>query len=178
MAETQIDKGPLEIERKFLIRYPDTDLLEQVCSCKAAICQTYLQSEKKLSRRVRKRQCGDKTEYWYTEKVKLSDMTRIEREREITKAEYEEYLKEAIPGAQTISKVRYNLPSGDLCFEIDLFPEWKDRAFAEVELKTEQEDFVIPDCLQVIKEVTNDRRYTNASLAKNGFVYDPIEDTD
>ena len=165
---------PLEIERKFLIRYPDVLLLDKICSEKADLSQTYLLSENNVSRRVRQVKRAGSVEYWYTEKEKLSDMTRIEKERLISEEEYRDLLKEAVPGAKTIRKTRYCLPSGDLCFEIDVFPEWDDRAFVEVELDDEKREFVIPDCLTVIKEVTVDRRYLNSSLARNGFVYDEI----
>ena len=165
----QYQDQPLEIERKYLIRYPNLDLLDRICSGKAIISQTYLKSEKGLSRRVRKRRIGEKTEYWYTEKEKLSDLTRIEREHEISEQEYEEFLKEALEHARTIHKIRYFLPAGELCFEIDIFPEWDDRAFAEVELDDEKREITFPDCLDLIKEVTGDKRYTNASLAKHGF---------
>lgn len=49
--------------------------------------------------------------------------------------------------------------------EIDLFPFWKDRAFCEVELAREEETVNLPPWLEVIREVTDDPRYTNASLA-------------
>ena len=172
MAERIPGGEPLEIERKFLIRYPDLSLLEQICSRKAEICQTYLVSEQKCSRRIRCREYDGKTEYWYNEKQKLTEMTRIERERQITEKEYLELLQEAIPGSWAIRKTRYDLPCGDLCFEIDVFPEWNDRAFAEVELDDECQGFTVPDCLTIIKEVTADKRYTNKSLAINGFVYE------
>ena len=165
---------PLEIERKFLIRYPDLELLERVCTKKLLLEQTYLMSLKKMSRRIRKQETGGETVYWYNEKEKISDMTRIEREHEISEEEYQTLLKEADPGARTIRKTRYVLPSGDLCFEIDVFPEWKDRAFAEVELESEQQAFVFPECLSLIKEVTDDGRYTNHAMAIHGFVYDEI----
>lgn len=168
-------KEPLEIERKFLIRFPDLTLLEQQSSQKISIVQAYLISESNRSRRIRKQECGGKTQYWYNEKERISDLTRIEREREITEKEYKEYLQEMLPGTRTIRKTRYLLPSGKHCFEVDIFPEWKDRAFAEVELKEEEETFVFPDCLSVIKEVTSDGRYTNKSLAVHGFVYEEIE---
>ena len=83
-------------------------------------------------------------------------------------------MKEADPGARTIRKTRYNLPSGDLCFEVDIFPEWTDRAYCEVELESETREFEIPNCLEVIKEVTDDSRYTNASLARNGFIVEDV----
>ncbi len=160
---------PLEIERKFLIRYPDTALLEKKCIKKIAIVQTYLISLKHISRRIRKMEYNGITEYMYNEKERITDMTRIEREREISEDEYLELLKEAVPNAGTIRKTRYCIPSGSLCFEIDIFQEWDDRAFAEVELENEDQDFEIPDCLSVIKEVTSDGRYTNRSLALHGF---------
>lgn len=174
MANIERGGVPLEIERKYLIRYPDLDLLERICTGKAAISQTYLTAEKKTTRRIRKMVRDGQTIYLYTEKKKLSDMTRIEREREITEEEYLELMKEALPKAATIRKTRYFLPSGDRCFEIDIFPEWTDRAYAEVELENEEQTFVFPDCLEIIKEVTGDKRYTNKSLAKKGFIYEPI----
>ena len=174
MVKTMQGGLPLEIERKFLIRYPDLSLLDRICSKKAELSQTYLISGDGISRRVRKAVCDDKTEYWYTEKEKISDMTRIEKERSISEEEYNMFLKEALPDAQTIQKTRYCVPSGNLCFEIDIFPEWTDRAFAEVELDDETREYIIPGCITVIKEVTGDRRYLNSSLARNGFVYDEI----
>ena len=165
---------PLEIERKFLIRYPDISVLEKLCVRKIAISQTYLNAQMYVTRRIRKTQTDGKTQYWYTHKEKITDVTRIEREREITEEEYLSLLKEARPDSQTINKVRYNIPSKDLCFEVDIFSEWDDRAFAEVELKEENQDFEFPECLELIKEVTYDSRYTNSSLARNGFVYDDI----
>ena len=162
----------MEIERKFLIRYPDLSVLEQLCSRKAEICQTYLISEPECSRRIRRREYDGKTEYWYNEKQKITNMTRVEREWPITEEQYQELLKEAIPGSGTIMKTRYDLPSGNLRFEVDIFPEWNDRAFAEVELDNETQGFTVPDCLTIIKEVTEDKRYTNKSLAINGFIYE------
>ena len=169
-----MNNEPLEIERKFLIRYPDLEMLEKTCSRKYCIVQTYLLSDNTKSRRIRKRESTDGTDYWYNEKVRLSDMTRIEHEREISEEEYLELMKEADSDARTIFKTRYCIPSGEHCFEVDVFPEWNDRAFAEVELEDEKQAFEFPDCLALIREVTADRRYTNLSLAINGFVFDEI----
>lgn len=171
----QESREPLEIERKFLIRYPDLNVLEENSSGKVSITQTYLVPVRKLSRRIRKTERNGEAEYWYTEKERISDMTRIERERKISEAEYEELMKEARPDAATIRKVRYFLPSGSHCFEVDLFPDWNDRAFAEVELKAEGEEFHFPECLTILKEVTADRRYTNQSLALHGFLREEID---
>lgn len=173
-----LNNEPLEIERKFLIRYPDLQVLERLCSKKLVISQTYLYSEPELTRRIRKSETvcetGTETICWYTEKERITAVTRIERERQITENEYDALMKEADPGAQTIRKTRYNLPCKDLCFEVDVFPEWTDRAYCEVELQDEACVFEFPECLEVIKEVTDDCRYTNASLARNGFIMEAI----
>ena len=164
----------IETERKFLIRYPDTALLERICDRKLSIEQIYLVTEENVSRRIRKQECRGETVYIYGEKERISSVSRIEREREIPEEEYAELRKDAVPGSKTIIKTRYCIPAGELCFEVDVFPEWNDRAFAEVELEDEDQRFTIPDCLSVIKEVTDDGRYTNSSLALNGFVYERI----
>lgn len=167
-------KDPLEIERKYLIRYPDPEVLEQLCSHKYVICQIYLKKTASLSRRIRSMETDGQTRYWYTEKEKISDITRIEREREITKEEYETLAVEMIPGSKRIHKTRYVVPAGEVNFEIDIFPEWKSQAFAEVELTSEEQEIHFPDFLDIIREVTSDGRYTNSSLARNGF---PEEET-
>ena len=167
---------PLEIERKYLIRYPDLAELDRICSKKVAMSQTYLKSEKGLSRRIRRGEEHGTVIYWYTEKEKISDTTRIEREQEISEEHYKKLLAEAIPNARTITKTRYYLPSGDLCFEVDIFPEWTDRAFVEVELEEENRVFVFPECLKIIREVTEDPRYTNVSLSLSGFPMDEIQE--
>ena len=44
----------------------------------------------------------------------------------------------------------------------------------EVELENENADIVFPKIIDIIKEVTCDGRYTNASLSRNGFVYEDV----
>lgn len=58
------------------------------------------------------------------------------------------------------------LPSGEQMIEIDLYPEWRDRAIVEVELRDEAELIVFPEEIRVIGEVTNEPAYKNAALAK------------
>ena len=50
--------------------------------------------------------------------------------------------------------------------EIDVYPFWQDRAVMEIELTDEAEAVALPPEIEIIKEVTRDRRYTNAALAK------------
>ena len=48
----------------------------------------------------------------------------------------------------------------------DVFPFWKDKAIAEIELREENAEIRFPDEIKVIREVTYDESYKNASLAK------------
>ena len=169
--ESLLDGGePLEIERKFLIEYPDTEALDQMPDVrKVKIIQTYLPIEDNLIRRVRESTEGDKVDYWYTEKRRISDVVHIEREKEISQEQYVELLNEAAQDAKPIRKTRYYLNANDLCFEIDIYPEWTDKALVEVELKDENDLVKFPDILKSIREVTRDPRFKNESLAFNGF---------
>ena len=156
--------APLEIERKFLISYPDRATLEALPGCIALeIVQTYLSGG---AARVRKSTGSDGSVYTHTEKRKISELTRIEIEREISEQEYIEHLKAADPAFRPIEKTRLRIPYGGHIFEIDIFPFWQDKAVAEVELKSEDEEIAFPNWLNIIDEVTFDPAYKNVSLAR------------
>lgn len=153
---------PLEIERKFLIKYPDIKKLNENPNCKGVeISQCYI-DEPNERYRVRKRGIGDECLYIKTQKFKISEIKRIEIEELISKEIYEDIIK----NRPVLSKVRYLCVYKNKYFELDVFPFWSDKAFLEIELKSENEEFEIPDYLEVIKEVSNDKNYRNISLAK------------
>jgi len=157
----------LEIERKFLIAYPDTAALAAFPGATVKeISQTYLKAPAGQTFRVRRVRTNGATRYIETRKTRQSDMTALEEERELTKEAYEAALLSADPGGRPIEKTRYCLPWGGHVVEVDVFPFWADRAVAEVELTSEVETVDLPPCLSVIKEVTGDVRYRNARLAK------------
>ena len=150
-----------EIERKFLIKMPNLLALND-CE-KVDIIQTYLIDK------VRIRACmtNGKEVYIKTKKQKISDLVRIEDESEITKQEYETLLNFADKQRQSIQKTRYKYPYDGKVFEIDIFPNWDDRALLEIELGDENESFTIPPFIETIKEVTHLKEYRNFALAKN-----------
>ncbi len=157
---------PYEIERKFLIRYPDLTLLAAAGE-RSDIIQTYLLAEPGCTERVRKRIREDVCVYTHTVKEKLSNLRRIEREREITEEEYNGLLLRADPARKPISKARYCVPYRGQMLEIDVFPFWKQQAYLEIELKDERDEIEIPPFVEIIREVTDDGRYTNAALAES-----------
>lgn len=158
---------PFEIERKFLIEYPDLKWLESLPNCqKVEIIQTYLKSDDGAERRVRQRGADGHYIYFETVKQNVSDVKRIETERRLSAEEYLRMLMEADTARRQIRKNRYCLTYDNQYFEIDVYPFWSDKAIAEIELKDENEPIRFPKELKVIKEVTDDISYKNASLAK------------
>ena len=153
-----------EIERKFLIEYPDIKILENYP--KSAIAQTYLKTDNGFTSRVRKRTSDGVTKYIFTEKKRVTDLRCIENEREVSVQEYAELLKLADPERITIEKTRYCLPFNGRVVEVDIYPFWTDRAIAEVELEREDEEVLLPDFIKVIRDVTSEKAYKNASIAK------------
>ena len=158
---------PLEIERKYLIRMPDTAALAAIPGTRVfSITQTYLLSPAGITRRVRRRREGECVVYILTEKERINALTAIEREREITAAAYEKALTTADPAATPIEKTRYAIPCGPHTLEIDIYPFWQDAAILEIELSSEEEQVNIPEYLCILREVTADCRFKNAALAK------------
>ena len=163
-----------EIERKYLIRMPNPDFLRQNAS-PTEIVQTYLlPPAPHINARVRKRGHEGAWTYTHTEKTRLSDLRRIENEREISREEYETLLQSADPERSVICKTRWVLPWKGQSFEIDIYPFWTDRATMELELEDEDQTIELPPQIRVIREVTADYRYLNSSLSKT-IPYEEIE---
>lgn len=158
---------PFEIERKYLIEYPDTEWLMSIPNCqRVEIIQTYLKSDNDDEIRIRQRGYMGNYIYFQTIKRKVSALKRIEIERRLTQAEYLKLLMNADTSRRQIRKDRYCLTYKNQYFEIDVYPFWNDKAIAEIELSDENASVEFPPKIKVIKEVTEDEAYKNASLAK------------
>ncbi|MBO4288985.1 MAG: AAA family ATPase [Lachnospiraceae bacterium] len=158
---------PCEIERKYLIRYPDVKKLEELPNCKRVeIIQTYLKSEPGTEVRVRQRGSDGHFIYFRTEKRRLTDVSRVEVEQRLTQDEYLTLLMDADPSAHPIRKTRYCLTENNMYFEIDVYPQWTKQAVMEVELREEGQAFELPKDIKVIREVTGEKRYSNSSMAR------------
>ena len=157
---------PFEIERKFLIEYPDVNWLESLPNCqKVEIIQTYLKSDNDDEIRIRQRGLNGNFTYTKTIKRKISDIKRMEIEKRLTKDEYLALLMQADTTRYHIRKTRYCVSYGNCYLEIDIYPSWSDKAILEIELAHEDDPVAIPDKIKVIKEVTDDESYRNANLA-------------
>lgn len=157
---------PFEIERKFLIEYPDIGWLRSLPNCKPVeIIQTYLRSDNGDEVRVRQRGTDGHYIYFQTTKHTVSGIRRIETERRLSASEYLRLLMEADTTKRQIRKTRYCLTYENQYFEIDIFPFWTDKAILEIELKSEDESIRFPGKIRILKEVTDDADYRNSALA-------------
>lgn len=158
---------PYEIEKKYLIEYPNIKELEKMDNCeKVEIIQTYLLSEDDEEVRIRQRGKNGNYIYYKTVKKTISDVKRIEKEKRLTKEEYLNLLMNADPKYRQIRKTRYCLTYDKTYYEIDVYPFWNDKAILEVELQDEDQKVNIPPFINIIKDVTYDLKYKNHSLAK------------
>ena len=155
---------PVETERKFLIKRPTEQQLEQCGPKIYNIFQAYLKSDDpKVERRVRRKTHKETSIYYYTEKRKISACSRSENEKTISAEEYMLLLRDK---TASIRKDRYVFMYQDQCFELDIYPDWQDEAILEIELQDEGQQVSLPTWIEVIKEVTGDPKYKNANLAK------------
>lgn len=159
---------PVEIERKFVIEMPDFDVMASLEGYESSeILQTYLTSSAPVTHRVRARRFADVTVYTETVKTRIDKMSVFEEEREISKEEYDELLCGAMVGTVTLKKTRYSFLYDGKTVEIDVYPEWQRSCILEVELASRDDEIRLPAFINVIAEVTGDKRYSNASMSKS-----------
>lgn len=151
---------PVEIERKF--RVTGESWRAHVTSVRR-IRQAYLTKNGRLSVRVR---IDDNIKATLTIKTVEHGIRRNEFEYPIPVADAEDLL-ERREGA-VIIKVRHIVPFAGMSWEVDVFEgENAGLIVAEVELAHADDVFTRPDW--VGEEVTHDRRYYNADLAKRPY---------
>lgn len=170
---------PYEIEKKFLIEKPDLEIIEKMPHKKVEIVQFYLKNEGGTEdEEVRIRQRGDDTGFTYTKtyKKKLTEERRIEIEERLTAEQYIHELSNIDSTMYPIRKTRYCIPYDGSYLEIDIYPEVNgiscvgyNTAVLEIELYDENAEYHIPDFIHIGKEVTDDKRFKNKELAKQGL---------
>lgn len=158
---------PYEIERKFLIKYPNLHWLENEPNCrKVEICQTYLCSDGDDEVRIRQRGVNGDYQYSLTTKRKVDRVTRIEKEQRISAKEYLQRMMAADTRRRPLRKTRYCLVYESQYFEIDVYEGVKEWAILEIELNNIGQGFTLPPNIDVIREVTGSARFDNSNLAK------------
>ena len=158
-------KNQLEIERKYIIRMPDVSLMSKEKDYTAdKIIQIYLESDTS-THRIRARYGKLGVVYTENEKVRVDRMSAIEKEREITENEFSELAIKRKDGTNPIEKLRHSFEYCDQIFEIDVYPQWKNTAIMETELENREKTVTMPPFIEIIKEVTGIKEYSNAAMS-------------
>jgi len=160
--DTQQHDEPVEIERKYLLsRCPELppDAVAH------RIAQGYLPDDDPDSEgRVRRKVAPDGTER-FTHTIKRGrGVVRTEIERTIDTEEFEKLWRRT--EGRRLTKVRHQVPAGELVWEIDVFDEI-DVVLAEIELPTATTEVEPPDWLRdvIVREVTDEATFRNYELA-------------
>jgi adenylate cyclase len=150
----------IEIEHKFLLT---SEKWRDHVSRSAAMRQGYLTSNSNSS--VRIRISGDKA--WLNIKSAIAGNRRHEYEYEIPVHDADEIIA-SLCRKPLIEKTRHYVHHENHTWEIDEFSgENKGLIVAEIELSKQNEEFTLP--VWIGKEVTNDLRYYNNTLAQHPY---------
>lgn len=151
----------LEIERKFLLSEAPAEFLSGASG--EEILQGYLIVDQNRELRIRRR--GQSC--WMT--LKQGDgLARYERECRIADEQFD--MLWPLTEGRRVEKTRYAVENSSLTYEIDIFSgALAPLIMLEIEFDSIQAsaDFTPPE--SVIKEVTEDKNYKNASLALRGL---------
>lgn len=157
----------IEIERKYIIKMPDLATLTSQNSYTASdILQIYLPAQQGETRRIRRRSYPDKTIFIETKKIRLDNMSSTEIERELGEEEFSTLAQTILKGTCPIEKTRHTFIYLGQTFEIDVYPDWKRTAIMETELPSRETEVKMPPFLEIIREVTGNKAYSNASMSK------------
>jgi len=148
-----------EIERKFLVRQlPDLTGADSV-----VMVQGYLRADAHGSVRVRISSAGA----YLTIKGPGRNLSRLEFEYPVPAEDAREML-DALSVTATVEKVRYRIDHQGYVWELDVFSGSNEGlVLAEVELEDPSEHPPLPEW--VGREVSDDARYFNASLARQPY---------
>lgn len=158
----------IEIERKFIIKLPKLDLLRSLSAfTESEIVQIYLESDKTRTRRIRSRISGGTATYTKTEKIRIDEMSAIENEEEIDGERFLLLEKSTRKGSRPIKKKRLTFEFSGRIIELDIYPEWTRTCIMEIELASRDEIIDLPPFIEVVREVTGNKAYSNSSMSEH-----------
>ncbi len=150
-----------EIERKFLIKKLPENINEYPSK---KIIQWFFKDENDKTIRIRKVQFKAWIEYFQTIK-KWHWLIRKEDEIKLSKENFDKMWKQV--WNRYLEKTRYIIPFEKKEIEVDMYKgknKWLVTAEIEFQTPLESRNFLLPKWFD--KEITEDRKFTNANLAK------------
>lgn len=155
----------IETEKKFIILKPDDNVIKaQEGFTESRIVQIYI-SDPEFTHRVRARRYGDRIEYTENTKKRISSMSSVETEFEITEERFNELAEQIEPNSHPLRKRRVTFLSSGKTFELDYYDFWEKTCVMEIELNSEAEHFNIPSFINIVADVTDDKAYSNHTMA-------------
>ncbi len=163
---------PIEIENKYLVRVPDLGSLPVHCQA-IDIHQIYLRN----GGRIRERGQNGSFTYFWTMKKKIGPKSRIEVERIITAQQFSALFREQRSEDHVpVRKNRICFVWKNQYFELDIFQRphrpniipsgEKKLSLLEIELTEEQDRVSLPPFIDIVEDVTMDKRYRNSAIAR------------
>lgn len=166
---------PNEISKKYLVTFSTEFLNNLKAFKKIDIQQSYLKKIDEYERRIRKR--GNFAEkdisYFYSQykTVKQGEtLERIKTDKIISETEYNRLLLERDLETSIIRKERYCFISENQYFNLDKFDFDDEKAILEIRLSNVDGNIMLPEGLEVIKDVTDDNTYTNYGISRRNFL--------
>lgn len=155
-----------EIERKYIIRMPKRAFLIGDANRVLNITQAYIgMNTDGFNCRIRRIIENGEASYIFTEKKNINGIKRIENECFIDENTFNHLYKNRLKKRNVIEKTRFVIQKNGFNYEIDVFPFWKNQAFMEIEL--ESEDVTPPelDGIEILSDVTFDSEYSNFAIS-------------
>ena len=156
----------IETEIKLIILKPDEEMLRSMESfTESRILQIYLENPV-LTHRIRRREYSDgRIEYTENKKKRISALSAIEEESEISEERFIALSENIEKGASALEKMRRTFSLGGFIYELDYYGEWERSCILEVELPSEKADLTLPPFITVVRDVTGEKRFSNHSMA-------------
>ena len=155
-----------EVERKFLVAYPDLAALEARPDVRRVeIEQAYLPTVSGEEVRIR-RWVEDGREIYYQTRKRRVNGKRLEVEQRLSQKGYAHLLEEAEQDVPPLRKTRYTLNYDGQVFQLDVYPCWQDQAVVKIELDAEDAAVRLPPELTLLREVTGEPAYKDHALAQ------------
>jgi len=157
---------PLEIERKFLVKSYPPLVAWPVHMHTVSIHQRFIETgEDGVIERVRAVHGNGTSQYVHTIKKHIEGGINEEDEHEISAEEFNALWVRS--SYQTVSKVRVIFDWQGRTFELDIFmaPATMD-PMLEVELESMDEEVELPPFIEIEREVTGEKDYTNWKIAQ------------
>lgn len=152
-------------EKKYLIEINDNvlDILKTMGCVKVKIKQTYLKTNGNYEMRLRKRTIDDDSTYYVTIKKNYKGNKKVVTEEKINRKTYERLLQQR-EIVNVVEKERLCFVYNDKIYKLDVF---KDKTC----LLESASDAMVPNFINVIKEVTQDDNYYNINIKNDGISF-------